>query len=192
MNTRVLLNIISQFCVKIFRLLDFSKDRIGPELGVSKKTADSGVSRCMTAEYLHAKSALKEIYLWLTRENMQPFCRHSEYVQKYDFFRPYLVLHSILVTGVHTFQEGTIHLHEESFDATANMAESTVLIATGLLVLVIPMFTWGIHPLIPVAGTLYGLSQDILIGFITSCLGVVCKWIALLAVMLTLSLVSVM
>lgn len=36
----------------------------------------------MTAEYLYTKPTLKEIYFWLTRENMQPFCRHFENIQK--------------------------------------------------------------------------------------------------------------
>lgn len=104
----------------------------------------------------------------------------------------YFILHSVLVTGVHAFQEGTIHLHEEFFDVTTNMAETAVLIFAGFLVLVMPMFAWGIRPLIPVVGTLYGLAQGVLIGFTTNCLGADYKWIALLAMVLTLALVSVM
>lgn len=104
----------------------------------------------------------------------------------------YFVLHSVLVTGVHAFQVGTIHVHESLFDVTTNTAESAVLILAGFLVLIMPMFAWGIRPLIPVVGTLYGLAQGILIGFTTNCLGVDYKWIALLAMVLTLALVSVM
>ncbi len=104
----------------------------------------------------------------------------------------YFLLHSVLVTGAHAFQEGTIHLHEEFFDVTTNMAEATVLIFAGFLVLIMPMFAWGIRSLIPVVGTLYGLAQGVLIGFMTNCLGVDYKWIALLAMVLTLALVSVM
>lgn len=104
----------------------------------------------------------------------------------------YFVLHSVLVTGVHAFQTGTIHVHESFFDVTTNMAETAVLIFAGFMVLIMPMFAWGIRPLIPVVGTLYALAQGILIGFMTNCLGVGYKWIALLAMVLTLALVSVM
>ena len=102
-----------------------------------------------------------------------------------------LVLHNILLgNGTEMFhlegEEGVI------YDITISGLELLIVGVAMLVSIITPFLAWFIRPTIPVTGTIYALSQGIVIGFITIALRDDLKWIALLAAVLTVALVAVM
>ncbi|MDO4478522.1 MAG: Bax inhibitor-1/YccA family protein [Lachnospiraceae bacterium] len=78
------------------------------------------------------------------------------------------------------------------YDLYITMPEVPVILIALVISIVAPLMAWLIRATIPVIGTLYTLSQGIVIGFITVALPADLKWLALLAAILTTALVGVL
>ena len=102
------------------------------------------------------------------------------------------ILHNIFINGT----AGSVYHWEDAengiYDLTINTIEIVILGAAILISLITPFLAWLIRPTIPVTGTLYSLAQGIFIGYITVALAPAYKFISLLAMIITLSLVAVM
>ena len=72
------------------------------------------------------------------------------------------------------------------------LVEVIIFAVTAIISLFAPMLAFLIRPAIPVAGSLYAISEGYMIGFITSSLTAQYKWIALAAFVLTIGVVVAM
>ena len=105
----------------------------------------------------------------------------------------FLALHGVLVSAAGT---GVLHAVQEGessvYDLTTTVPELIIVIVATLIALITPFLAFFIRSTIPVTGTLYTVSQGIMIGFITTALATQYKWLSLLAAVLTAVLVGVM
>ena len=101
------------------------------------------------------------------------------------------ILHNILMNST----TGEIfHVQDEKgiFDLTFNLIEGIIMFVVLAISLITPFLAFFIRSSIPVTGTLYSLCQGLLIGYITVALVPQYRYISLLAMIITLSLVAVM
>ena len=102
------------------------------------------------------------------------------------------ILHNLFMNGT----AGSVYHWEDTergiYDLTINTIELVILGIAVLISIITPFLAWLIRPTIPVTGTLYSLAQGIFIGYITVALASQYKFISLLAMIITLSLVAVM
>lgn len=102
------------------------------------------------------------------------------------------ILHNLFLSSG---SESIYHFVDEKngvYDLTFHAAEGIILGVVILIDLITPFLAWLIRPTIPVAGTLYALAQGMLVGYITVALAPEYKYLSLLAMIITISLVAVM
>ncbi len=104
----------------------------------------------------------------------------------------YFMLHQMWVVNGGFSPEETWTFTENIFNVTTTPYEMIALIVAAVCTLGLPLLAWAIRPIIPVVGILYTVSQGYLIGFLTGALEQDYKWLAVLAMVLTVALVSVM
>ena len=102
------------------------------------------------------------------------------------------ILHNILTgaagANVYHFED----TERGIFDITLTVGEGVIMGIVVLVSIITPFIAWFVRTAVPVAGTLYCVAQGMLIGFITVCLAPDYKFISLLAMIITLSLVGAM
>ena len=104
----------------------------------------------------------------------------------------YFMLHQMWVVNGGFSPEETWTFTENIFNVTTTPYEMIALIVAAVCTLGLPLLAWAIRPIIPVVGILYTVSQGYLIRFLTGALEQDYKWLAVLAMVLTVALVSVM
>ncbi len=102
----------------------------------------------------------------------------------------YFVLHNQLAPQADTSE--VFRYQESIFDLVATHKEMAILVVVALVALIFPWLAWLIRPLVFLNGTIYCLAQGYLIAFVTSCLKEEYRYLAVLAMVFTIALVSVM
>ena len=103
------------------------------------------------------------------------------------------ILHNIFIKNAAA--ENLFHFEDTEnsiYDFTFTSIEAVILGVVLLIALVTPFLAFFIRKTIPVTGTLYSISQGMLVGYITVALAQQYKFISLLAAIITLALVGVM
>ena len=107
-------------------------------------------------------------------------------------FLGFIVLHNIMLNNGAELFHAVSEDGNAIYDLTISGLEIAVIAVAALISIITPFLAWFIRPTIPVTGSIYALSQGIVIGFITIALREDLRWIALLAAILTVALVPVM
>ena len=100
------------------------------------------------------------------------------------------VLHKMIISNASTTLYHLADSKNGIYDLTVSGGEAIIMIVVLLVSIITPFLAWLIRPAIPVVGTIYCLSQGMLIGYITVALAQNYKFISLFAMLLTLALVG--
>lgn len=101
------------------------------------------------------------------------------------------ILHNIL-TGNAAAETYNFQDENGIISLTITRVEGFIMTVVMLISIITPFLTWFAHSSIPVVGTIYCVAQGMLIGYITVALAPGYKFISLLAMVITISLVAAM